>query len=544
MRIIPLLALLCLALLACGSSSSGQASADAGPDATFSGSPPGPASSCPVVVSQSNCDTTQLPILFVHGTYSSGTEMSHMAQLLGSNGFCQDRITAIDYDSVALTASLSTGGVDSPGVDCTSPNNPPGCGMIDQAVEALKAKFNVTQVNLAGHSQGTFHCGDYLALHSDKIAHYINFSGVPDVGGVPTLSLSSLRDLDIPGAPPPHHATGTSNCAFQLQADGGLAPVAPDGGIDPDGGAEPVALSPYDPDAGVPEGGAPCNVVQVTEIVQEHFAVCSSKESFIQVYRFLTGKEPMYTDVQCGDDPVTVEGVSETFADNSPITMGSLEITEVGSTPSADAGTTMTVMADSNGHFGPVQIKRGVQYAFSGFDQNGNRVGGWQFPTPFLRDNRLMRLLSPPTSADTSPVASLINSEVFNHLVKSPNDTILVARWGEGGFRQDLGASLQVNGTEVLTSDNSGIDAGMTQDLQGGVAALFMEDANQNGKTDLGVPYMTTFIAFTDVFVNASQPSFVNLTFTAGSEDTSTVTVPLTAVNYPSTQGLVEVVFQ
>ena len=112
------------------------------------GTPPGPAAACPVVVSAADCDTTQRPIVFVHGTYSSGGDIEHMAALLGSNGFCQDHIVAIDYDSVAASVT-SMSGVDSPGADCTAPNTPVGCGMIDAAIDAILQKFpQFTQVDL------------------------------------------------------------------------------------------------------------------------------------------------------------------------------------------------------------------------------------------------------------------------------------------------------------------------------------------------------------------------------------------------------------
>jgi pimeloyl-ACP methyl ester carboxylesterase len=528
-----LLSSLSLALVACGGGSSGASPADAGTDGSEAhadagavvGTPPAPPAACPVVVKAADCDTSQRPILFVHGTYSSGTDIEHMAALLGSNGFCQDRIAAIDYDSVSASAGFTGGGVDSPGVDCTGPNTPSGCGMIDNAITALLQKFpQFTQVDLAGHSQGTFHCGNYLMNHADRVAHYINFSGVPAVGNVQTLSLSSDRDLF--GSP--HHATGTSVCAYHQTEDGGTEAILPEGGAD---------------DASVTgDGGAACNVVQYTFIHQDHFAVAASKDSFVQVYKYLTGKDPMYTDIQCGDDPVTVEGVAETFADNVPIT-GKLEISEVGPTPRDTAAPTMTLMSDSSGHFGPVMLKRNVEYVFTGYDASGKLVG-WQYFTPFKRDNHLIRLLSPASASDGSPVGAIVAAQSTNHDVTSSKTSLVIARWAQGGIRQDLGASLMVDGTEVLSSDNSGLNAAMNMNLQGGVAALFLEDANKNGKTDLGLAYSTSFIAFTDVFISASSPAFVNLTFTGGSEDPATVNVPVVLDNYPSSQGLIAVMIQ
>jgi pimeloyl-ACP methyl ester carboxylesterase len=520
-------------LTACGGGSSSSNSAtfrDGGAEASPDGTLPANTDSCPVVVKAADCDQNQRPIVFVHGTYSSGTDIAHMAALLGSNGFCQDRIVAIDYDSVALSPSFSGGGVDSPGVDCTGPNTPSGCGMIDRAINALLQKFpQFTKVDLAGHSQGTFHCGNYLALHADKVAHYINFSGIPAVGDVQTLSLSSQRDLNIAGFPPPHHATGTSICAIQQTEDGGTEAVVPDAGAADGGAAE-----------GGADGGA-CNVVQYTLIHQDHFAVAASKDSFVQVYKYLTGKDPKYTDIQCGDDPVTVEGIAETFADNAPAT-GTLEIREVSGTP-RDIGTPTIAQMDGTGHFGPLQLKRNVPYVFTGHDPNGKTVG-WQYFTPFKRDNRLIRVLSPASGSDGSPVGSIVAAQSTDHAVTSPSTVVVVARWAQGGFRQDLGASLKVGGVEVLSSENAGVTAAMNPALQGGIAAMFLEDANMNGKTDLGVAYSTSFVAFTDVFIDAASPAFVNLTFTAGSEDPATLNTPVALDNYPSSQGLVAVMFQ
>ena len=186
------------------------------------------------------------------------------------------------------------------------------------------------------------------------------------------------------------------------------------------------------------------------------------------------------------------------------------------------------------GHFGPVPLQRNHQYVFTGYDDNGKLVG-WQYFTPFKRDNHLVRLLSPASGSDgTGTIGMLVAGQSTDNAVASTGSTVIVARWAQGGIRQDLGASLKVNGVEVLSSDNSGLNAAMKQSLQGGVAALFLEDTNGNKKTDLGLPYSTTFIAFTDAYINATHPGFVDMTFTAGSEDPATVEMPIVVENYPS----------
>jgi pimeloyl-ACP methyl ester carboxylesterase len=315
-----------MAVSACGNSNSTAAAGDAGSDVAPGTVP----AACPVVVSDSDCDKSLRPIVFVHGTYGSGDNFAHVAARLGSNGYCQDRIVAVEYNSLG----------DSPGNDCAATNPVQGCGKIDAIVDqVLAANPGFTQVELAGHPQGTAHCGVYMGFYGDKVAHYLNLSSpgaVLNVGNMPTLSLSSLHDL----GGQPNHAIGTSVCSEAV--DGGpLVPV--------DSGA------PATPDDASADGGttAPaCNVIQVTFTDEDHFAVAASRTSFIQIYKYLLGKEPQYTEVQCGDDPITVQGISETFADNQPVT-GMLDIHELSATPRVP-GTAVTVPpADSTATSGP-----------------------------------------------------------------------------------------------------------------------------------------------------------------------------------------------
>ena len=523
------LALICAAWFSygCGNSgSSGSSAAALGLDAGIDVSVPTP-SACANVVTDESCDTTLRPIVFVHGTYGSGDNFENVAARLASNGFCADHIVAVEYDSLG----------DSPGVDCTAPNTPQGCGKIDAVVDAILAKFpQFTQVDLAGHSQGTEHCGNYIGAggvgaHANKIAHYINFSGIPDVGSMPTLSLSSQHDLEDT----PHHATGTSICAFAETEDGGTVGVgAEDGSVEGNGSGEDGI-----PDGG--DGGSPtCNVIQYTFVHQDHFAVAASKGSFIQVYRYLTGNEPQYTDIQCGDDPVTIEGLSETFADNVPV-QGMVQVRNI-TTPQADGTPEQTIMSDATGHF-LATLSRNAFYEFAGYGADGGLIG-YQYFTPFKRSNRLVRILSPASASDGSSVGGIIADETTNKATRSANSATVLARWAGGAFRQDLGATLVVDGLDVLTSANSGSQAFTNSNLNGGVVGLFMENKNQNSVSALGLVDSAAFIAFTDVVIPATPAAFVQLSLTPGIEDTDIVNNIAVISNWPSNNSLISVFFQ
>lgn len=444
------------------------------------------AASCKVVVKDADCDKSLRPFVFVHGTFGAGNNFAHVASLMTSNGWCPDRIVGVEYDSIPNPANQ-----DYPGLNCVTAEDasapPKGCGKIDEVVNDIMKKTGFDQVDLAGHSQGTRHCGLYLQDpdHAKKIAHYINFSGVPDVGDVETLSLSSMHDLG--GSP--HHATGKKVTEFTLTDE-------------------------------------------------DHFAVAASTRSFVKLYNYLTGKDPKYKTIQCGDEMVDIEGIAETFADNWPVT-GKVEIRKVGSTPRAEGAPLMTVRGDSTGHFGPIKLERGVAYEIKGFDNNDKLVG-YSYFTPFLRSNRLVRLLIPPHD----PAIAAASTDKVTPV--SSDYSALLATWSGGAFRYDLGASLKIDGQEVLTDDNSGNKALMNASLNGGVVGFFMWDQNQNGKTDLGLVNQTSFIAYTDVFVDATKPKLVKLAFTPGSEDTAPeASSSVTISNWPSEGNvLTQVTFQ
>jgi hypothetical protein len=51
--------------------------------------------------------------VFVHGTYGSGDNIGNVALLFGSNGYCQDRFVAVEYNSLGGSplADLDNDGV-------------------------------------------------------------------------------------------------------------------------------------------------------------------------------------------------------------------------------------------------------------------------------------------------------------------------------------------------------------------------------------------------------------------------------------------------
>ncbi|MFT3923798.1 MAG: hypothetical protein QM778_14795 [Myxococcales bacterium] len=330
--------------------------------------------------------------------------------------------------------------------------------------EILAKTPGQTQVELVGHSQGTGHCINYLSDpgRAAKVAHYINVSGETAVpAGVHALSLSSTNDLNAM----PHHAPGAES-TVTLMAN------------------------------------------------EDHVDCASSTPAFVEMYKYLLGKPPQYTEIQCGDNEITVEGLGETLGDNVPVTDGRIEVYEMGDSPTERGAPVVTITPGADGRAAPVKLARGKQYEFKAIDGQDKLIGHVYF-APFRRSNRLVRFVS----FSKNPLVSSLSTD---KLVRGPNHVTMVARYLQGSFRHDLGQSLKINGTEVLNDQLAGKDTT--------TVGLFMSDQNQNQKSDLGATQLVPFLFASDVFVDAREPAWIEL---------ETHNVSMRIPNWPSDEGLI-----
>jgi pimeloyl-ACP methyl ester carboxylesterase len=410
---------------------------------------PAPALECDRVVADEDCDKTLRPIVFVHGTFGSATEISNTAMLFGSNGYCQDRFVAVEYNSL--------GG---------SPE-----AQLEALVDKVLADTGFEQVDLAGHSQGTRHACTYLAdaARKAKVAHYLNISGGCDGAGVPTLSLSSTNDI----GGMPHHSSGD-------------------------------------------------NVEQVTLEQEDHVALSGSKAAFSAMYEYLVGKPPVHTRVQCGQDPVVLDGKSVTFGDNEPIANSTIEVFAIDelTAPRERGEPTMAIETDAEGHF-HAELARGVRYEFRIVAADG-RLLGYGYQAPFKRSNYLARFLS-------SSMNPLVAAASVDRVTRNPAYSGLIGRYVAGAFRKDWGNSLKLDGVEVLSEQNA--------PRMASVVGLFMFDANANSQSDFGAAFSGSFLLGTDVFIDAGEPRWVELDWTNEEGSTTQLAIP----NWPSSDNLISV---
>src|SRR5205823_2322616 len=149
---------------------------------------------------------------------------------------------------------------------------------IDDAIAALKLRAGKSQVDVIAHSLGTSVMYDYLtngdmaAQRRANVGHYINVDGQNQNPGVPTLAVWAGRGT------PGRNMDGAQNVTI--------------------------------PD-------------------QTHVQTCTSAESFVQYYTFLTGRRPL-RDI-CRRSPIEVAGKALDFPQNSGLLGATVQVWPVDS---------------------------------------------------------------------------------------------------------------------------------------------------------------------------------------------------------------------
>ena len=405
---------------------------------------------CPVMVNDADCDRSKRPIVFVHGTVANGESFSYPALLLASNGYCADRIRAVEYNSL---------------VPLACPKDKPDCpfmldGMetykrakaaIDEAIQQLRDETGADKVDLLGHSQGAGHGAVYTRENPDKVAHYIHLAGgqlESDPGDVPTLCLSSTGDT-------PRQCKTTKNFVFQ-------------------------------------------------DDTLDHAAVASSSEAFVEIYKFLNDdKAPDYTTVQCGS-PITLEGRAPTFGDNTFLPGSKVEVYVVGENVFSRGAPVRVFNIGDDGKFGPWEAKPDVAYEFKLIAPTGDkRKPRHAYLKPFVRSDRLLRF----NFESMDPVASATGKKV-NY---NDHHSVIVARRRQKAFLFGRD-SLTIDGFEALSEENAKArnvvcalylyDAA-TGDMPG------PGDGMSSGKSIIS----GTFLNSADVFIPTDEVRFVEVKF-------------------------------
>jgi pimeloyl-ACP methyl ester carboxylesterase len=380
------------------------------------------------------------PIVFVHGSAGSGAQFESQALRFTANGYPQSWIRALEYDSLSIATIL-----------------PQVLADIDALIAQLQRETGQTQVDLVGHSLGTFVSQRYLATpeRAARVAHYVNVDGrVADAlpGGVPTLALFAGAARRVQG-----RIVGATNVTL--------------------------------PD-------------------QEHIEAVTSAESFVEMFRFLAGREPRTSRIVPSRRRFfDVSGRAVIFPQNTGVDGALLAVFEVdGRTgrrerrfferePRPEA----VFRIDATGCFGPFRARRGAHYEFV-LLREGVFTHHFFFE-PFRRSDALVRL-------NTSNPGQGIGASIE----RSPNHVALsISRNKE--FRGDRAEGendvLLIEGQNVISplSAPSG--------FVGAPAAIFAFDANSDRTTDLTKTPpafgQMAFLSAVDLFLPSRPPETLSI---------------------------------
>ena len=279
------------------------------------------------------------------------------------------------------------------------------------------------------------------------------------------------------------------------------------GGAAANEGGVPTLVVGSNGDRAFGEGGARDGAKHFVVRDQDHVKVCTSTETFEQVYTFFNdGKAPKTLKIEPQDE-IQVAGYVKTSGKNVPIPTAKVAVYEV----AAETGKRLkekplvTLSVAEDGQWGPFRAKPGQHYEFVVTEPTIERERHF-YREPFTRSDRLVYFRIASKAANSSP--SPLDAEP-KYL--SDKSSIYSLRHLNGGITQNKD-SLKINGTEVSTEEVLG-GASTT------VVVLYALDGNENGKSDFtkvtGPAWSgaLTFTGAVDTFVPADPNGHVKFEF-------------------------------
>jgi hypothetical protein len=283
----------------------------------------------------------RLPVLFVHGVESAGSNFASQQMRFESNGYPHGSVEAIDYNSLGAAAENYNGEVEE---------------QIERAIAALERRTGKSQVDVVGHSEGTKVMYHYLAEsakaaeHRKSVAAYVNIDGQEANPGVRTLAVWAERSG--PTGPEGRHMEGAEN---------------------------------------------------VTMPDMTHVQSATSAQTFIQIFKFFRNKPPEHDIVP--QKNIQLAGKALEFPQNTGLVGDTVEVWPVNgagdrTTKAPIASFAIADGSEAGGAWGPVAAKSGQRYEFALVKPDAKTLH--VYTEPFARSNYDIRLLgSIPIEAET-----------------------------------------------------------------------------------------------------------------------------------------------
>jgi pimeloyl-ACP methyl ester carboxylesterase len=312
---------------------------------------------------------------------------------------------------------------------------------IDAKIAALKQRTGRPKVDVIAHSLGTSVMHDYITSDDQRkanIGRYVNVDGQQDNPGVPTLALWAGRGT------PGRKMDGAKN---------------------------------------------------VTIPNQTHVQTCTSKQSFVEYFKFLAGSAPTH-DIVPQKGAIELAGRALDFPRNTGLGGATIQLWKVDADGKRIGTAPLhSVVLGGSGDFGPLAAESGQRYEFA-IVRPGVPVHHLYYE-PFPRSDYAIRLLeSDAITAYTGHRPGTSGAVIIRYK----------ELWGDQGAQSDV---LKINGLSVCTATLCPISKQ--------VNAFFAYDRNGDHQSDLSQPDPLLsglpFITGADVYVPGASPPNGTITY-------------------------------
>lgn len=413
----------------------------------------------PVAGAEEAGDKSLVPIVFVHGQNGAGDQFERQSMHFTSNGYPASWIVPFDYNT-AVRSARGARGAGGEGPRTSTTTEP-----LDKLIDEVRKRTGHDKINLIGHSRGTFESGTYLSdpARAAKIAHYVSIGGGPatNPNGVPSLAVSGLGDF-------------------------GRGPSASNGGR--------VAWMPA---------------------YQDHVMVCTSDESFWEVYTFLNSTfgegegqdnivKPKHLRIVPEEKP-QVAGYVKSYIHNKPLAGAKVEVWEVepATGQRMKQKPLITLAVDELGKWGPFSAKPGQPYEFV-VHGTAAPIPPRFFRSPFTHSDRFVYFRIAADAEDYTPspfsrAPEVLTEKTATFIVRHQNGSLVPGAM-----------TLKINGEDLIRPE---ILPATTAYRQAATVALYLTDGNLNGKSEFkpvdNEAFRGAFVSSADVAIPADAKKSV-----------------------------------
>lgn len=323
---------------------------------------------------------------------------------------------------------------------------------LERFVDEVRARTGFDQVDLAGHSAGGGLGYTYLSdpARAAKVAHYVHVASFKKDGPAGPAD-APVATLNL-----------WSEADFAVRDHGDIP------------GATNVKLDGAD-----------------------HYAVATSEASFRAIASFLDGEANASAAITT-QEAARLSGKALVLGTNEPVAGGTVDLYELDADGQRDGEPVASFTTAADGRWGPFNGVSGTRYEFVVRAAGPDAVPVHYYREPFTRSNDLVHLR-------TLPPPNTLAGALLSGLRYDDDHSIVIVF---------LASHALLAGRDTLTVDGRAIPLEKLAAPEKTAIALFLDDGNANGESDLtpleglsGFP----FLGGADVMIPASTPSTVSI---------------------------------